>query len=302
MKDWSGPSRAAAITLCLSLCPVLVSAQVPSDADIAQFQQYRGAQHLPDAAAVKGTQLGLPDDEQMNAQMRRLREATQRALQDPGVSVPKSPVPQRKYQAATQEEREQYLSNLDNASRQMQQAHPSNGLDDLPSVLERYQQEQDRMVRRMQSDVPDIPQDAVLVFVSFSMPEGVLTALARQARAVGATLVLRGMKEGSLRETKEAALAVNRAGAAWQINPGLFESFNVTSVPTFVVTGNKDVLDRGCPLDGAVACSLSGTYASISGDLSIELALDTIRLRSAVPYVRKLAEERLGRLTSKRAG
>jgi conjugal transfer pilus assembly protein TrbC len=44
------------------------------------------------------------------------------------------------------------------------------------------------------------------------------------------------------------------------------------------------VLDDGCAPDA--------TYASISGNVSIELALDTIRMR-AKPEVAKLAEARL---------
>lgn len=304
MSAYTRPFKAVALAGSLFLCPVWVSAQAPSDADIAAVEQYRGPQAMPDADSIENAQkqLAVPSGDQLNARMNRLREATEKALKDPSLQKLKGPVPQEEYQRATQSEREDYLSNVQNETRKAMSAHTAKGLDSLPSVIERYQNEQNRALRRMESDVPDVPEDAVLVFVSFSMPDNVLSALAKQARIVGATLVLRGMKSGSLHQTKDAALAVNRAGAAWQINPGLFESFGVKSVPTFVVTGNKEVLDHGCPLDAADSCSLSGSYTSVSGDLSIELALQTIRLRTDIPYVRNLADDRLTRLKADRKG
>jgi len=126
----------------------------------------------------------------------------------------------------------------------------------------------------------------LVVFVSFSMPKEVLQELGRQAKETGAVLVVRGFKDKSLRKTKEAAFEVNAAGAPWEIHPELFKAFKVTKVPTFVVAtaGASSVLDDGCAPDA--------TYASISGNVSIELALDTIRMR-AKPEVAKLAEARL---------
>lgn len=304
MTQYPFRKKAFALAIPILFWQVLANAQVPSDSDIETMQQYRGAHALPNGQSIEEVrkQLAVPDKDLLNAQMNRLRGATQKALGDPSLNSFKGPVPKDKFKAATKNERERYLANVEQDTRHALGNHTTSALESLPSVIERYQQEQDRAVRRMKSDVPDVPEDAVLVFVSFSMPESILSSLAKQAKVVGATLVLRGMKEGSLRETKGAALAVNGAGAAWQINPGLFESFKVNSVPTFIVTGNKEVLDHGCPLDAADSCSLAGAYASISGDLSIELALETIRVRSDIPYVRSLAQDRLARLKAKRAG
>lgn len=125
-----------------------------------------------------------------------------------------------------------------------------------------------------------------IIFVSFSMPKDTLERLARQARETGAVMVVRGFKNGSQMETKQAALEVNKAGVPWEINPNLFKAFKVESVPTFVVASAEaqSVLDDGC--------SPEATFTSITGDISAMLALETIRLR-AQPAIAKLADNRL---------
>ncbi|WP_425953197.1 type-F conjugative transfer system pilin assembly protein TrbC [Ralstonia pseudosolanacearum] len=126
----------------------------------------------------------------------------------------------------------------------------------------------------------------LIIFVSFSMPKDILTELARQAKETGAVMVVRGFKDGSLRATKLAALEVNRAGAPWEIHPELFKAFKVKTVPTFVVASAEaeSVLDDGC--------SPEATFSSVTGNISVELALDTIR-RRAQPSIAKMAESRL---------
>ncbi|WP_431798272.1 type-F conjugative transfer system pilin assembly protein TrbC (plasmid) [Cupriavidus metallidurans] len=132
----------------------------------------------------------------------------------------------------------------------------------------------------------------LIIFVSFSMPKPVLTELARQAKETGAVMVVRGFKDGSLRATKLAALEVNRAGAPWEIHPDLFKAFKVTAVPTFVVASAEaeSVLEDGCSPETA--------YSAVAGNMSVELALDTIR-RRAQPTIAKLAENRLAAIRTK---
>lgn len=293
---------AHAIAAAIFFCPVIACAQSPDDGDIAAIQKYRGTPLLPDAAAVDSArgQLQLPDQELLDAQMKQLRQSTKKSLGNETLTQYKSPVRKNGYSPATQEQLDHYEEKVREGKRLMESSRRKGGGESLSSVIQRYQIEQDRAQKRAESDVPDIPQNAVLVFVSFSMPDAVLSTLAKQARVVGATLVLRGMKDGKLGETKQAALAVNKAGANWQINPGMFESFKIETVPTFVLTGDQEVLDRGCPLDGPKSCSIEGSFAAVRGDMSIELALQTIKLRSSVPYIQGLAEQRLELLAKQR--
>lgn len=133
-----------------------------------------------------------------------------------------------------------------------------------------------------------------IIFVSFSMPKDVLESLTQQAKETGAVMVVRGFKNGSEMQTKQAALDVNKAGVPWEINPNLFKAFKVDSVPTFVVAtaDAQSVLDDGC--------SPEATFTSVTGNISAVLALDTIRLR-AQPSIAKLADLRLAQIKKKEA-
>src|SRR5438105_7687906 len=69
-------------------------------------------------------------------------------------------------------------------------------------------------------------QGDVLIFVSFSMPDLSLKALAEQAQRTGAILVLRGLHENSMQKTIDRVLEINGGKkAAWQIDPRLYEAF-----------------------------------------------------------------------------
>lgn len=133
-----------------------------------------------------------------------------------------------------------------------------------------------------------------IIFVSFSMPKDKLISLAQQAKETGAVMVIRGFKNGSQMQTKQAALDVNKAGVPWEINPNLFKAFKIDSVPAFVVATSdaQSVLDDGC--------SPEATFTSVTGDISAMLALDTIRVR-AQPSISKLAASRLAQIAKKDA-
>lgn len=137
----------------------------------------------------------------------------------------------------------------------------------------------------------EVGQGALLIFVSFSMPERTLKNLSRQAYQYGATVVLRGFADDSLDKTKNLARKVNEHGAAWQIHPELFETFNVKNVPTFVMTSDVNSLESGC--GGGNECATNLGYTSISGDISLMAALDYFRRDSAFPFVRDLAKQML---------
>ncbi len=175
-----------------------------------------------------------------------------------------------------------------------QGAQAGNFKTEVPKVAPAPQRTQDldALVKQYQSGKPvDLPKSShdLIVFVSFSMPPDILKELARQAKETGAVLVLRGFKDESLAATKQAALIMNQAGAEWDIHPDLFKSFKVAKVPTFAVAAAdaSSVLEEGCAPET--------TYATISGNISIQLALDTIRRRASRP-IAALAEARLERI------
>lgn len=84
------------------------------------------------------------------------------------------------------------------------------------------------------------PADALpfLVFVSLSMPPTSLKPLLEDVHRAGGVAVLRGFKDGSLKETASALLDITGEGeplAGAAVDPRLFRSFGVKAVPTFII-------------------------------------------------------------------
>lgn len=130
----------------------------------------------------------------------------------------------------------------------------------------------------------------LMVFVSLSMPEYVLKALARQARDARAVMVLRGLKGGSWPETWKVLAALNQGiGAEWIIHPEGFKQFKVAKVPSIVLADGRtaSVMEDGC--------AEAATYAALAGDVSIEQALGIMKVRGE-PTISQLAVDRLARL------
>ena len=76
-----------------------------------------------------------------------------------------------------------------------------------------------------------------LVFVSFSMPEIALKSLYLEANTADGVLLLRGLKNGSFKET---AAYITSLGIGVQLDPVAFKKYQVERVPTIVlVDGSK---------------------------------------------------------------
>ena len=71
----------------------------------------------------------------------------------------------------------------------------------------------------------------VLIFVSLSMPETSLKALAQEAAQHHVTLVMRGLYQNSFAKT---AQKMKELGITVNIDPELFDKHQVTGVPTFI--------------------------------------------------------------------
>ena len=104
----------------------------------------------------------------------------------------------------------------------------------------------------------------LLVFVSLSMPMESLKHVAQDAERAGATLVLRGFVNGSMKQTMTAVRDIlGPAGrAGWEIDPPAFAHYGIHAAPT-------TVLARHQGNDG-------NDYAAVAGDVTLAYALDAI--------------------------
>lgn len=131
--------------------------------------------------------------------------------------------------------------------------------------------------------------DELMVFASFTMPRESLRRLVSQARQVGAAVVLRGFKNNSLKETAQAIEALGEPGGNVLINPKAFTQYKVKAVPTLVLASAAtiDQVDRE-------GCALPEHYVAVSGDVSLDYALDEIARRApsfepvAARYLRQI--------------
>ena len=109
---------------------------------------------------------------------------------------------------------------------------------------------------------------SLLVFVSFAMPEATITL--DQASGARATLVLRGLVNGSLRDTVERMqrLIGNRQVAV-QIDPQAFDRFSIVRTPSFVLV-REGAASKPC---AAGMCIASDQFVLAAGDVSLDYVL-----------------------------
>lgn len=119
----------------------------------------------------------------------------------------------------------------------------------------------------------------LLVFFSFSMPEEGIKRLLLDASRAGATITLRGFKDGSLHETEGLLAPLFRAGShAISISPADFKRYHITSIPAVVIA--RDQLPEGAC--GTTLCP-SADYVKVAGDVSVGYALQYIE-RNSPPF------------------
>lgn len=136
-------------------------------------------------------------------------------------------------------------------------------------------------------------EPALLVFVSFSLPQPTLAHLVEQAAAAGATLVLRGLVNNSLTQTvAQAQQLIGARQVGVQIDPLAFDRFGVTRAPSFVL------LKRGAQAQPCAAgsCFAADAFAMTAGDVSLRYALEFISRAApsfageAAPYLQRVKE------------
>ncbi|MBA3814649.1 MAG: type-F conjugative transfer system pilin assembly protein TrbC [Alphaproteobacteria bacterium] len=80
------------------------------------------------------------------------------------------------------------------------------------------------------------PLGELYIFVSFSLGEKALLNLGQDAKRFGATLVLRGFREGSYTKTAHSLQKIiTKTGQGVLIDPELYSLFHITTVPTYIL-------------------------------------------------------------------
>jgi conjugal transfer pilus assembly protein TrbC len=108
----------------------------------------------------------------------------------------------------------------------------------------------------------------LLALVSFSMPAASLSRLAGEAARSGAVLVFRGLKDNSMKSTMTAFMPYSKMGARAEIDPTVFQRYDVKTVPRYVLNSG----DRTACAAQASVCAEQALQ--IGGDVSLEYALE----------------------------
>jgi type-F conjugative transfer system pilin assembly protein TrbC len=117
-------------------------------------------------------------------------------------------------------------------------------------------------------------QTSVYVFISFSLPKTMLDNLVIQARLAKAPLVLRGFYQESILKTRQKLQTLVKKGKpppVTLIDPTLFERFNVTQVPAYVVTKGEAL---PCRVDGCKVPEFWGAKGEVPLDYALEQISD----------------------------
>ena len=136
----------------------------------------------------------------------------------------------------------------------------------------------------------------LLVFVTLQMPKASLRRLAEQAERAQATLVLRGLRNSSMKDTlAEVADLIGPRKVAWLIDPEAFKRFGVVLAPSFVLVAPQGGSTPDC---AAGQCNVPPVFAKVVGDVSTVYALQAIERGD--PAVSALARVYRARLETRR--
>jgi len=164
--------------------------------------------------------------------------------------------------------REQFGQAMPNTERLPK---PAAKAPDIESIAQKFQS--------LKKSYPSAPtgQPDLLIFVSFSMPSEALVRTMEQAELAGGTLVFRGLKGDSMKRMGEEVRAlIGDRNVSVAIHPPAFQQFSIRQVPAVVIANPKagSVMEDGC--------SLPETFAKVTGDVTLDFALDYIERKSPV--------------------
>jgi conjugal transfer pilus assembly protein TrbC len=131
----------------------------------------------------------------------------------------------------------------------------------------------------------------LMVFISLSMPQATLQRLVEQAARAKASLLIRGLTKGSLRNTvAQVQGLIGQRQVAIQIDPQAFERYAVVRVPSFVI-----VREGARPLPCANgSCASPQDFVRLAGDVSLDYALSHIQRQAprfgkdAAPFLQRI--------------
>lgn len=171
---------------------------------------------------------------------------------------------------------------------------PSTPAPDLAAMASKYEQ---MRVGSAPEGTVDRALAGLLVFVSLGMPRPSLEVLVADAERSGALLILRGVKDSSLRSTKAfIQQLIGQRQVAWRIDPGLFKAFRVEAVPTYVLIDRNEPAPLDCRGGEQAHGSQCGqpAHSRVAGDVPMRAAL--LAVTQAEPSMAAAAETYLGRL------
>lgn len=163
------------------------------------------------------------------------------------------------------EENRQFLKEQEKLSQQLRD-NPAPGLKEWADrqVKDNPLQQADRhflddLISKQQASQADKPGQGAVYFVSFAIPEEGLKRMLGETRLYDIPATLRGMLNNDLKTTADAVLSLVKDGATEgvQIDPTLFTTYGIRSVPALVV-----FCDRG--------------YDVIRGNLRVKQALEKV--------------------------
>ena len=171
-------------------------------------------------------------------------------------------------------------------------------VDALPQPVTRTPIDLEALARgyASQADAMDAAQGlakgpGLLVFVSLAMPRPTLQRLIEQAARARASVILRGLANGSLRETvAQVQPLIGQRQVAVQIDPQAFDRFAIARVPSFVLV-RDGTRPESC---AAGSCAPPEAFLRTAGDVSLDYALE--HMQRAAPAFRADAAPFLARL------
>jgi type-F conjugative transfer system pilin assembly protein TrbC len=117
--------------------------------------------------------------------------------------------------------------------------------------------------------------NSIYVFVSLSQHRQNLVNLAREAKNLGATLVLRGLKENSYKKTAIfLSKIIEETGSGFIVDPILYRQYGVEVVPTFVMSNKPSI----CPQTSN--CGVP-KHNKLSGNVTLQFALRELKKKGA---------------------
>jgi len=112
------------------------------------------------------------------------------------------------------------------------------------------------------------PRPRLQIFVSSSMPIGLLKSYAKEAVKYNGVLVFRGLPAGSFHRLAKLVSDIsgnNAEGIAMQIDDEAFKAFNVKVVPTIVLSKTASIFSEQVQ---------GGAFDKIGGNVTIKYALE----------------------------